>query len=392
MNIFNSLGSNYDFNFVVKSLFARTDVKNLDRYLEERYLGKVLLLYKCREAIQLALKLADLPEGSFVAINGFTCFAVYEAIKKARLEVEYLDVDDSLNFSPSTLKSGLKLNPKIKAVIVQNTLGYPCQIEEISHICRKNKIILIEDLAHSVGTLYKNDQEAGTFGDFTTLSFSQDKIIDGISGGALITRNRKSHFEKNLFSVPTSQQLKGRFYPLLTFLIRSTYPIGLGKIIHQILKFFNLLPKPMDEISKELHKLPNWYCSLTKYQFERLEKDLDHRRKISAIYSKEVDQLVLSQQVIRQIPLSSNLRFPIFVKNRGNLISYLKRSGIYVSDIWYDAPIAPKKYSHLTDYKGQCKNSEKVSQEILNLPTHINISESDAKNISQFINQWLKLQ
>jgi len=55
-------------------------------------------------------------------------------------------------------------------------------------LCQENKIVLIEDLAIQL-VLFIPKKEAGTVGDFTILSFSQDKVIDGISGGALIVRN-----------------------------------------------------------------------------------------------------------------------------------------------------------------------------------------------------------
>lgn len=182
MNIFNSLGSNYDFQFVLKSLFSRGG-GDLKKILEDKYKGRVTLTRKGREAIELAL--SGLPPGSLIAINGFTCFAVYEAIKKAEHKALYLDIDKGdLNFSADTLKRAFN----VKAVIVQNTLGYPCDIEKIAQICKENKIILIEDLAHCVGTKYESGVEAGTVGDFVALSFSQDKMIDAVSGGALIKR------------------------------------------------------------------------------------------------------------------------------------------------------------------------------------------------------------
>lgn len=182
MSIFNSLGSNYDFKFVLKSLFLKND-GGLKKFLERKYKGQVTLTYKGREAIELAL--SGLPKGSLIAINGFTCFAVYEAIKKAGHKALYLDIEKGeLNFSPETLKRAVN----VKAVIIQNTLGYPCDIEKISQVCKENKIILIEDLAHSVGTRYENGKEAGMVGDFVALSFSQDKMIDVVSGGALIQR------------------------------------------------------------------------------------------------------------------------------------------------------------------------------------------------------------
>lgn len=185
MSIFNSLGSNYDFKFVLKALFSKSS-GDLKKFLESKYKGQVVLTRKGREAIELAL--SHLPKGSLVAVNGFTCFAVYEAIQKAGHQALYLDIEKGeLNFSPETLKRAVN----VKAVIIQNTLGYPCDIEKIAQICKENKIILIEDLAHCVGARYESGIEAGMKGDFVALSFSQDKMIDAVSGGVLIKKNER---------------------------------------------------------------------------------------------------------------------------------------------------------------------------------------------------------
>src|SRR3989344_5571860 len=196
MNIFNSLGSNYYARYVLKALFSvgsRKDIKDLRNLHEEKYHGKAILFYKGREALTFALKILNLPKKSEVAINGFTCVAVFNAIRYAGFEALCLDLDETggLNFTAKTLENSLKSNKNIKVVIVQNTLGYPCDIEKIEKLCRKHKLILIEDLAHCVGTVYEDGRETGTVGDLVVLSFSQDKIIDAVSGGALIVRNKK---------------------------------------------------------------------------------------------------------------------------------------------------------------------------------------------------------
>src|SRR3990167_606878 len=280
MAIFNSLGSNYDFKYVLKALLtkgSKLDIERLKKLLEEKYRGKALLFYKGREALTAALKILNLPQDSSVAINGFTCVAVFNAIRTAGLEPICLDLEETggLNFTAKTLEQSIKKNKKIKVVIVQNTFGYPCEIEGIKKICEKNNLILIEDLAHCIGTKYPNGKEAGSVGDFVTLSFSQDKVIDAVSGGALVIRNKKyqnlilqGDALENLenlgskHNVGNYQQLKDRFYPFFTFKTRFLYDFYLGKLLHFILKDLNLLSKPMQEGLYDFYFLPDWYCNL----------------------------------------------------------------------------------------------------------------------------------
>jgi dTDP-4-amino-4,6-dideoxygalactose transaminase len=176
-----------------------------------------------------------------------------------------------------------------------------------------------------------------------------------------------------------------------TFLIRETYGIGVGKLLHAFLKKFDLLSKPMiHQQTDKIFGLPNWYCHLIYLQFMGLKKDLIHRKKIAAVYASELRASVVSDFLVKQISKASNLRFPVFVEKRESLIHSLKRNNIFVSDIWYDAPIAPKKYLHLTDYKDQCPNSDRVSEKILDLPTHKGASENDARFIAEKVNEWIR--
>lgn len=393
MSVFNSLGSNYNLQFALKSLFSNASGQNLKlkNYLEEKYKGKVILTYKGREALILALKILNLPEESCVAINGFTCYAVYKAIETAGCAPICLDLEEKnsdLNFTPIALEKILEGNINIKVVVIQNTLGYPCDIEKIAQICAEKNIILLEDLAHCVGTKYINGKEAGTVGDLVALSFSQDKVIDAVSGGALVIKNKKFQ-NRNLASqgealqgeaLKIKQQLKDKLYPLFTYKIRFLYDIGFGKLLHYLLKNLNLLSKPMNEGLYDFYSLPNWYCNLALNEFKKLSKQLDHRKEIAKIYAKNLNKKILNSKIIEKISTSSNLRFPIFVENRGDLIKFLKKDRVFVSDIWYYS-VAP-----------ECPNAVEISRRILNLPTHINVSKENALKIAERINEWLKLQ
>lgn len=369
MNIFNSLGSNYDLKYLCNSFFAlfQNNQEKLINILKNKYGGNVLLFYKGREAIEASLRLSDLEKGDYVAINGFTCYVVEKAVRNAGFKCEYLDVDNNLNFSSETLQKALLKNRKIRAVIVQNTLGNISDYSNIKDLCLKNNLVLIEDLAHTTTSNYA---------DFTALSFSQDKAIDSVSGGALIIRNKKylnsiSRIEQSNISYPTA--IKDIFYPLLTFLIRNLYPFGIGKILHFLAKKFNILSTPMDSDRNKLHFLPKWHANMAYYYLNKISQINSHRKEISELYGSK----------------NTIIRYPIMVDRRQDLINYMKKHGVYISDIWYDYPVGPKKISQSSDYKiGQCPNAETIAEKIVNLPTHINVTISDAQNILKSVKIW----
>jgi len=390
MNIFNSLGSNFTFSEAINTLLLKGDKKHKDELvalLEEKYGGKALLTYKGREALHLAFSLIETRRKK-VAINGFTCFAVYEPIEKAGFEVLLLDVEEgSLNFSPESFERVAK-RENLAAVVIQNTLGLPCGIGKIQKICREYNILLIEDLAHSVGSNYSNGKEAGTVGDIVVLSFSQDKMIDAVSGGALVIRNKD--LVKDVFIKRNQDmRIRDRVYPLFTSLIRNLYPFMIGKMLHFLLKKLGVLSAPMAGYITPTTPLL-WQCHLALLAFKNLPSNIKHRKEVVSIYRKNLNETLFNKSL--PFENSSNVRFPIFINNRKGLIEFLRKEGVYVSDIWYDAPIAPRRFLSRTNYNGECPNAERISQTIVNLPTHKNISKEDAVRLTEIINQWERLQ
>lgn len=389
MSLFNSLGSNYR-AATVRRVFWPASGDERDKLLAllgERYTCSApQLTYKCREAITLGLKQLELPKGSYVAINGFTCYAVYEAITAADLKPYYLDITkQELNFSAATLGKALKAQPNIKAVMIQNTFGIPADLAAIAKVCQARKLPLVEDLAHSIGLQYATGQEAGTVGQWAALSFSQDKMVDAVSGGALISNKSVVQVTK-----PQSVKVKARFaarlYPLTTAIIRATFRLGFGRVLLRTVKTAGLIPRPMDGSAGSVRQMSSWQARETRQAYQDLPELIKHRQKIAAIYQ----QALPAQVQFSAAPQAVYLRFPILVPSPRQLIKELKKSGIYLTDIWYDAAIGPKQYTSLTDYTDQCPNADYVAQHMVNLPTHWQVDEAKAKLIAEKVSAWLK--
>lgn len=394
MNVFNSLGSNFTLRSAFGALIARAgrdEPEKLEEFLAKRYGGTAYLFYKGREALFAALVAAGLPPKSGICITGYICYAVYQAVTAAGMTPVFVDIGkDDVNVTAAGLETVLKNHPDVRAVILQNTYGFPQDIRGIGKIAKKYGLIVIEDLAHSVGAVYGDGRTAGSAGDFAALSFSQDKMIDAVSGGALVVRtkpNLRPELRKRA-AVGAGQMIRDRWYPTLASIIRMTYPIP-GKFIHAALRNLGLLSSPMgDTTGITLHTLPPWYARQVINAFRYLRDDIVHRRMIASIYASAIKPVCLVPAIVPLIPRAAPLRFPIIVRNRDGLIAEAKRHGLFISDIWYDAPVAPKKYFFKTTYAGECPNAEALSESVVNLPTHKNISSRDAKIISDIINRW----
>ncbi len=386
MAIFNSLGSNYGKGFVRKSLTTNGSTKDhqqVEASLGKQYGGTAHLAYKGRQALELGLRGSGLPKGAKIGINGFTCYVVFQAVERAGYQPVFLDVaPGSLHFGAKQLEA----HRDLKAIIIQNTLGLPVQIKPIEKFCQQHAVLLIEDLAHSMGAVYEDGREAGTVGDLVMLSFSQDKPLDVVAGGAIIDRRSQPMEAPILTEVSFWQRGKNRDYPFWTMLIRHAYSIGLGRYVHFVLKKGRLLATPMSDNLKEPRAMSNSAAKLLLGLLDTQAAELAHRRTIAAIYQKELPAEV--QYATNGQP--SYLRFPITVPNRAQLVATLKKANIYIGDTWYDAPLAPKRYLERTSYHtGDCPEGEQLAQTIVNLPTHKHVTTGVARRICAKINQCL---
>lgn len=391
MPVFNSLGSNYSWAYVWRNMFASRYPKADDmvrRELGKRYGGIVTLTYKGREALELAFLRSGLPAGSAVAINGFTCYAVYEAVQNAGYRAVFADVAPKrLNFGLRELEYVHERNPDLRAVIVQNTLGLPADIAAIEEYCQKHDLLLVEDLAHSIGLDYKGGREAGTVGAFTMLSFSQDKMLDVVSGGALVDRRETAAYEETKAPhVSLLLRLKNRFYPFWAGLIRAGYKNGSGRLLHTALKSLHLLSTPMNDRLRGIHSISPVTPTLLLMKLRTLDDEIRHRRAIAAIYEKHLPKALLLQAPATK---PTYIRFPVWADHREGLLKMLRAANIFVSDTWYDAPVAPVRYMPRTTYtNGLCPNAEEVVEHIVNLPTHRHIDEETALEICEVIRRW----
>jgi CDP-6-deoxy-D-xylo-4-hexulose-3-dehydrase len=80
------------------------------------------------------------------------------------------------------------ITEKTKAIVVAHTLGNPFNIAEISRICKKYNLWLIEDCCDALGAKF-DGKHVGTFSDLSTLSFYPAHHITMGEGGAVFTNN-----------------------------------------------------------------------------------------------------------------------------------------------------------------------------------------------------------
>ena len=150
-------------------------------------------------ALHLALCIAGIGSGDEVICPTFTYAATVFPVRYQQATPVFVDSEPgSWNIDPQLLEDAIKdrreKGGRPKAVVPVHLFGVPAAMDEILSIARKYGLVVIEDAAESLGSLYKNNH-TGTLADFGILSFNGNKIITTSGGGALISDNHQ-HIEK----------------------------------------------------------------------------------------------------------------------------------------------------------------------------------------------------
>ncbi|WP_374079924.1 DegT/DnrJ/EryC1/StrS family aminotransferase [Bdellovibrio bacteriovorus] len=138
-------------------------------------------------ALTVCLKILKIGEGDEVIVSDFSFPATANVVEDVGARPIFADVDKAtFNMLPEELEK--KITKKTKAVIFVDALGNPSGIHEISEICKKYRIPLIEDAACSIGSS-ENSVRCGNIADLTCFSFHPRKLLTTGEGGAITTNN-----------------------------------------------------------------------------------------------------------------------------------------------------------------------------------------------------------
>jgi len=411
MPIFTSLSPNTEKNDIflaLKLIFSPAKWKkgNTIEKLEtefSNYLGvkHAISFNSGRSGLLAILKSLNLAEKSEILIQGFTCNAVVNPILWSELKPVYVDIDETLNINPKELEK--KAGKKSRAVLVQHTFGHPAKLDEILGICEKKDLILIEDCAHSLGAVYKG-KKVGTFGQAAFFSFGRDKIISSVYGGVVVTNDddlaqKIRNFQKNLDFPSNLWIVQQLLHPVLTnFLIIPFYDFfEFGRWILLFFQKTKILSKAVHKKEKEgempdyiPQKMPNALAILAYKQFKKLGKFIFHQKGLAGFYDDNLAGLDFELPEIN--PERVYMRYPLLVENKetDEILKKARKQKIFLDDGWRKAVVTPvdTNQEKMEYRKGTCPKAEKVAENILNLPTHINISKKRAQKIINFLKDF----
>ncbi len=142
-----------------------------------------LAVSSCSAALFLSLKALGLPRDARVLIPGFTFAAVPSSIIHADCVPVLCEVGENYRIDMADFEAKLE---GVSAVIVSHMRGHTSDMDAIMALCDARDIPVIEDAAHSLGTVW-NGRKVGTLGKVGCFSFQSYKLLNAGEGGILIT-------------------------------------------------------------------------------------------------------------------------------------------------------------------------------------------------------------
>lgn len=134
-------------------------------------------------ALHCAYAAAGIGRGDEVITPPITFVATQAALLHLGATPVFADVDlDTANIDPGAVEAAI--GPRTSAIVAVDYAGRPADMDTLRRIADRRGLLLIEDAAHSLGSLY-GERPVGSLADMTTFSFYPTKNLTTGEGGAI---------------------------------------------------------------------------------------------------------------------------------------------------------------------------------------------------------------
>jgi len=304
-------------------------------------------------AIFMVLHMLGIKKGDDVITTSFSCMATNAPIAAIGANAIWVDVmKNSVYIDPIAFEQSI--TPNTKAAILYHVSGYPGPVKEISAICKKHGITLLEDCNNAMMATV-GDQFVGGYGDFGILSFYPTRLLQTFEGAAVICRSK-----------------------ILAEKLRKFRRLGID---------FSTFRNSDGEISQD-SDIPDagWASSLSNLsaavgyaQLDGMQERIASVRSRVSMLSEALNEIE-GVELIEPFPDSnpSNWTLLILVEKRDQLLRFLKEKGIHVS--------ALHQMNHIYSCFQQSKdvnlpNTEFIQQHILAIPCGWWLSQEDIEYV-----------
>lgn len=362
---------------------------------------RAFAFWKGRVALYAALKAMDIGPSDEVIIPGYTCVVDVNPVKYLGAKPVYVDIEpDTYNIDVDQLKQ--KITPNTKVIMAQHTYGFPCDFDPIMELAKTNNIKVIEDCCHAFGATYKN-KVVGTFGQAAYFSGQWNKPFTTGIGGMLVTND--DELAKKIDQLcaremvqPSAKEIFMLFAQLCvyrTFIYPRTTAMAQNLFRFLTKKGLVVGSSTTSELNLEVD--PDFFKAMSsvqassgKRQMAKIEKNISHRKKITDLYDKlltnkgwpalKYDSSVMDPVIVR---------YPVRINEKNEALALAAKAGVELGD-WFESPLhAAEAPLQAYDYTpGICPVAEKACRQVVNLPTHMRVTERTARKTVDFITKF----
>lgn len=362
-------------------------------------LGGNFYFFKGRVALYAILKALGVKSGDEVIIPGFTCVAVPNAIAYLGAKPVYADIcPDGYNIDPVDINK--KITGKTRAVIAQHTFGIPADMDPIADITKKNRLYLVEDACHSLGSKYKG-RDAGALGDAAFFSSQWSKPATTGLGGWAKSNNLKVKWRlaQEYDEIPRPSIKESSVLRTLYVLHEHFFPQPLFWIARDAYRALSKTGLAIGSSTNEelSYRMPEGYLKkMSKWQTKALEKKLagidgliEHRKWVVSQYYKMLPQAGFSPAVPPKGCEPVFLRYPVSVGDKNGVLESARLNRIELGD-WFVSPVHPNLtgWEKIGYEKGMCPNAEMACSQTINLPTHARIGMKEIERSINFLSKF----
>lgn len=138
-------------------------------------------------ALQLAIKALDI-RGEVIT-TPYSYVATATSIIWEGCDPVFVDIENqSFCINADLIEEAI--TEKTTAILATHVYGYPCDVEKIEAIARRNNLKVIYDAAHCFGVRF-NGKSLAAYGDISTLSLHATKVFHTAEGGGVVCRDNR---------------------------------------------------------------------------------------------------------------------------------------------------------------------------------------------------------
>ena len=317
-------------------------------------------------ALHCAYAALNVTAGDEVVTTPLTFVATAATAIAQGATIRFADIqEDTGNIDPDAVAA--QLGDRTRVVAAVDYAGHPAELDELAALAHGAGALLLEDAAHSVGSLYRG-HPVGSVSDVTSFSFFPTKNLTSGEGGAVVSpRDDVVERARRFRSHGMVRDRAEQRYPDEGAWHQEVHSIGLN------------------------YRLPDVLCALGNSQLTRLGEFKTRRTAVFDRYIaglSDVPGLVLPTKRDYVDPMWH--LFPVRVQDgqRHRVFDYLRENGVlvqvnYIPVYWH--PV----FEDLGYLRGMCPVAERYYQEEISLPMYADLVASDQDKVIDLIRKAL---